>query len=392
MTRVAIAGAGIAGLTLAVALARKGIQSDVYERRPVLSEIGAGIQLSPNATACLDRLGLLAPIAARAERPEAVRTVSSGSGRTIARVPLGAAAQQRFGAPYLVLARPDLLAVLAEAAAREPAITLRLGAQVTGMAEERQQLAIETSAGRVTADVLVGADGVESVVRTRILGGAASVDTGITAYRATIPTAGLDRALLAETWLWLAPNAHLVHYAMGGLLNLVAVVKEAEREVAGEEWDAEATAEAVRREFARFAEPARSLFAAAEASASGWRRWPLRTVDPHAQWRRGRVVVLGDAAHAMQPFLAQGAAMAIEDAMVLADHLAADDNPRQAIAAFAGSRRQRVAKAAGEARRNGGIYHLGGAAALARDTAMRLMGENGLLSRLDWLYGWKAEG
>lgn len=385
MNRVAIAGAGIAGLTLAVALARRGIDCILCERRPVLSEVGAGIQLSPNATGCLRGLGLLEAVAARSERPEAVRTVSAGSGRTIARVPLGPAAEKRYGAPYLVLARPDLLAVLAAAAAVEPRITLRLDTRVTGAEESRDGVRIATTAGDLSADVLVGADGVESVIRRQVLGGDPALDTGTTAYRATLPAAGLDRGILAETWLWLAPNAHLVHYAMAGQLNLVAVVNEAEREVAGEEWDAAATAAAVRRHLERFAEPARSLLAA----AASWRRWPLKIVDPHAQWRKGRIVILGDAAHAMHPFLAQGAAMAIEDAVVLADHIAGGDNPRQALAAFATARRQRVSKAAGEARKNGTIYHLGGAAALARDTTMRLMGENGLIGRLDWVYGWK---
>lgn len=406
---VVVAGAGIAGLATAIALARRGIAVEVFERAARLAEIGAGLQLSPNAVHALDRLGLRDAVSAVAVVPEAVRIASVARGRPIARVPLGAGAAKRHGAPYFLVARADLQAVLLAAAAAEPAIRLTLSCPVTGVTDEPAGVRVQTPAGDVVARALVGADGVGSAVRAAI-GGGAAVPTGKVAFRATAPVAAASSIggvkLSDDAWIWLSPRAHLVHYPMhgGARLNLVAVAEATADDGRatvhgngasgtgngngngnGGEWNHAAAAEAVLARFASFPPAVRSLLAAGE----DWRRWPLATVDPAGPWRRGRTVLIGDAAHAMVPFLAQGAAMAIEDAVVLADHLAGTDDTEAALVAFGRTRRDRVRQVCAAAVRNGEIYHLAGVAAAARDVALSIAPPGLLLAGFDWLYGWR---
>jgi salicylate hydroxylase len=411
---VVVAGAGIAGLAAAIALARRGIAVEVFERAAALAEIGAGLQLSPNAVHALDRLGLRAAVTAVAVAPEAVRIASVARGRAIARVPLGASAAGRHGAPYLLVARADLQAVLIAAAAAEPGIRLTLGCPVAGAEEAAGGVRVATASGDILAHALVGADGVRSAVRA-VVGGRPAVATGKVAFRATAPRSAAEplggAALGDDAWIWLSPRAHLVHYPMRGgtRVNLVAVAEASTDErpnggtaVTGSgdtgvrangngangndgEWNHAAAAEAVLRRFGDFPQAVRALLSAGE----DWRRWPLSTVDPAGPWARGRTVLIGDAAHAMVPFLAQGAAMAIEDAVVLADHLAGADGAEAALAAYVRSRRERVRQVWAGAARNGDIYHLGGIAAAARDTALSLAPPSLLLAGFDWLYGWR---
>lgn len=399
---VVVAGAGIAGLATAIALARRGIAVEVIERAARLAEIGAGLQLSPNAVHALDRLGLREAVSAVAVAPEAVRIASVARGRPIARVPLGDGAARRHGAPYWLVARADLQAVLLAAATAEPNIRLTLSCPVTALHEEPGGVRVVTPAGEIVARALVGADGVGSVVRAAI-GGTAAVPTGKVAFRATAPVeaaAAIGGVRLSEdAWIWLSPRAHLVHYPMhgGARLNLVAVAEATADEGPnggngngngnGGEWNHAAAAEAVLARFAGFPPAVRALLAAGE----DWRRWPLSTVDPAGLWWRGRTVLIGDAAHAMVPFLAQGAAMAIEDAVVIADHLAGarGDETEAALAAYGRARRERVRQVWAGAARNGDIYHLAGVAAAARDTALSLAPPGLLLAGFDWLYGWR---
>ncbi len=397
---VVVAGAGIAGLAAAIALARRGVPIEVFERAARLAEIGAGLQLSPNAVHALDSLGLRKAVSAVAVAPEAVRIASVARGRPIARVPLGAGAAQRHGAPYWLVARADLQAVLLTAAAAEPNLRLTLSCPIAGLEEEPGGVRVATPTGEVVARAVVGADGVGSAVRAAI-GGTAAVPTGKVAFRAT---ATVDAAatiggvkLSEDTWIWLSPRAHLVHYPMhgGARLNLVAVAEATADEGpngsngngSGGEWNHAAAADAVLARFAGFPPAVRALLSAGE----DWRRWPLSTVDPAGPWGRGRTVLIGDAAHAMVPFLAQGAAMAIEDAVVLADHLAdaPGDETEAALAAYGRARRERVRQVWAGAARNGDIYHLAGMAAAARDTALSLAPPGLLLAGFDWLYGWR---
>ncbi len=388
---IVVAGAGIGGLVAALSLARRGRKVVVLERAPRLGEVGAGIQLSPNASRILEGLGLGAALAGPAVEPEAIVVLSAAHGGEIVRLPLRPGIRARHGAPFLVVHRADLQAVLEEAALAEPRVSLLCGAALTGAREEGGRIVVEAGEGaaavRLEAEALVGADGVRSVVRTEVLGGPPAAYSGRFAWRATFPTADWSGPadLVRNTGLWLGAGAHLVHYPIrsGEAVNLVAAVDEP---WTGEGWDAEGDPAEIRRRFEAWPEPARRLV---EAPAR-WRKWALCAVPDAGPWARGRVALLGDAAHAMLPFVAQGGAMAIEDAAVLARVLAEEGRPVEArLADYARLRRPRATAVAREAARNGVVYHLSGPAAAARDLGMRLLGPRRMVARMDWIWGWR---
>ncbi|MQT11578.1 FAD-dependent monooxygenase [Segnochrobactrum spirostomi] len=380
---IVIAGGGIGGLTAALALARRGIRTTLIEDSPVLSEVGAGIQVTPNAYAVLDSLGLGSVLAAYATVPEAVRLVAAETGRTLATVPLGATVRERFGFPYFVVHRADLISVLASAAEAETKIELRLGNPLIDAHIKDGGVFVETLHAPIEAAALIGADGIWSKVRTRVLRGAHAEYSGRIAFRATIPLEHAADWMRRETGAWLGSNAHLVHYPIAGgrLLNLIAV---AQTERSAEDSIAPTPGEEVIRRFADFADPAASLIRAADV----WTGWPLATV-PATAWTEGPVALLGDAAHAMVPFMAQGAAMAIEDAAVLAAKMATIPDAPAAFAAYAAERRHRVRAVARASRSTGQIYHLTGLSKIARDTVLAATPPGRLLARLDWIYGWR---
>ena len=388
---IAIAGGGIGGLAAALGLARAGFRVTVLEQAEAQAEAGAGLQLAPNASRILGRLGVLDLLGARAVEPQAL-LIRATRGGVLASLPLGAAARQRWGAPFLVAHRADLQAALAAAIAREPAVVLALGSALTGFASEASGVQIGFRRGllRLTmrADALIGADGLHSLVRAKLETAAAAVVSTRSAWRALAPAADAPAfARAARTHLWLGRDAHLVHYPVrgGALVNVVAIV--AERGGAGEArgfWDAAGVFPAAR--FVRWHADARALL----ECAPGWRRWPLFERPPLPQWSAGRVALLGDAAHPMLPFLAQGAGQAIEDAAALARALAGGGGTAPALASYGAGRSARAALVQAASRRQGDIYHLGGPAALARDFALRVMGPERMAARMDWLYGHDA--
>lgn len=391
---VLVVGAGIAGLTLALSLAARGIASRIYERAGHLEEVGAGLQLSPNASRILLALGLGPDLERTAVRPEAIVIRDARAADEIARLPLGAAFEREHGAPYLVVHRADLQAALLAAVRREPRIELHLGAVLEDVRDTRDGLraavVVGASAQTVEGRALVGADGVWSTVRTRILGGGAAVYSGRTAWRATFPaerwTGGLD--LATTTGLWLGRDAHLVHYPVraGREINVVAAVDD---HWIDQRWDVVGDPADLDRIFGRWPEPVRRLL----AEAGSWRKWALCGAPDGGSWTAGRVALIGDAAHGMLPFVAQGGAMAIEDAAVLARLLAEGTGTvPERLAAYVRARRPRVGRVVAAARRNADVYHLGGAAASARNFAMRLLGPARLLGRMEWIYGWRDAG
>ena len=389
--RALVAGAGIGGLTAALALARAGFEVEVFEREPKLAEFGAGLQLGPNATRVLQRLGVLEAVRGLAVAPRAIRVLRGLDGGEIARLPIGDA-ERRWGAPYLVIHRADLHRALAEAATRLPNVALRLGTDFAGVDADDDGVTVDLASGPVatsrTGDVLVGADGLRSLTRERIgLGGAdAAAFSGRVAFRAMVDAQRIaPRWSAGEVTLRLGARAHLVHYPVrgGNLVNLVAAIESGWRGEDGDPpWDALADRPALDRAFADWSRDARALIAAAVE----WRAWPLYVRPPIACFSLGRVALIGDAAHPMTPFLAQGAAQAIEDAGALARRLDDADDVAVALAAYSADRVARASRIQRDALAQGRIYHLSGPLAFARDVAMGVLGPRRLLDRYDWLY------
>jgi salicylate hydroxylase len=385
---IVIAGAGIGGLTAALALTRAGFRAVVLEQATRLEETGAGIQLSPNATRVLFDLGLAERLRPLAVAPDAIRVVNGPSGRDIVRVPLGAAAERRYGAPYWVIHRADLQAVLAITIAENPDVTLRLGTRVEDFAVHQHGMTVEARDAQGLRDeqgiALIGADGLWSTLRTRLGERRTPRFARRTAWRAVVPAARLtDEFREQVTGLWLGRDAHLVHYPVKGgrEINVVAIVRDEWREPG---WSAPGRQDELAARFARFAPQVRALIAIPER----WQKWALFDRAPGRPRSRDPVTLLGDAAHPMLPFLAQGGTMAIEDAAVLAQCLARDENIAHALRTYESLRRARAARAQREARRNAWRYHLSGPLGLARNAFLAAMGGERLLRRYDWLYGW----
>jgi salicylate hydroxylase len=389
--RALVVGAGIGGLAAALALARQGFGVDVFERAAALQEFGAGLQLTPNATRALARLGALAAAREVAMAPRAVRVLRGADGGELARLPVEGA-ERRWGAPYLAVHRVDLHRVLAEAAAATGKVALHFGAEVADVASEAEAASIGLKRGTVslreTGEAVVGADGLRSLVRARL--GRGQADAPRFSYRVAF-RATVEAEWVAPRWrdnevtLRLGPRAHLVHYPLrgGSLINLVAVIESSWRGAPGDDpWDGEADRQALDRAFRDWSADARDLIAAPKR----WRAWPLMLRPPLDRFAFGRIALIGDAAHPMTPFLAQGAAQSIEDADALARRLGESDKVEAALAAYSADRVARANRVQREAKMQGRIYHLSGPFAFARDLAMRALGPEGVLRRLDWIY------
>ncbi len=396
MPRIAVAGAGIGGLAAALALAEVGCAVDVYERAGALEAVGAGVQLSPNASLVLRRLGVLDALGPKAVASAEVLMRRARDGAVLARIPLGPAAEARYGAPFLSALRADLQAALLAAVARRPGIALHLGRGVEGYAAAAGggvalRFAGDAAAADAPFDALVGADGIRSAVRRQLAGDHPAAASARSAFRASVPRAAADaEALLPRSNLWLGRRAHLVHYPVDGgrRVNVVAIVDEGSSARDAGLWSQPAEAATVERRFAGWAAPARRLIAAAPE----WRRWPLFDRPPLGRWSEGAVTLLGDAAHPMLPFLAQGAAQSIEDAAVLADAVSrcGGDLPA-AFSTYEELRRPRTSRVQAQSAKQGRIYHLGPPASLARDIVLSALGPARLAARVDWLYDAPAE-
>jgi salicylate hydroxylase len=385
-----IAGAGIGGLTCALALIRRGFRVVVLEQAEALEPVGAGIQLSPNATRILIDLGLAERLAPAVVAPQEIRVLRSHNAREIVRGAIGADAAFRYGAPYWVVHRGDLQAALLERLQASPDGALHLGRRVEDFAVHAHGVTVETRTQAGTRDehgiALIGADGLWSRIRGRLGDDTPAKFCGRTAWRATV-SADLVPLEFREpiTWLWLGTEAHLVHYPVraGAAVNIVAIIRDDWQSPGWSEPGARAD---VLARFSGWAAEPRALMAIPDS----WSKWALFERPALRVWTAGPVTVLGDAAHPILPFLAQGGAMAIEDAAVLADCLARwPDRPALAFETYEGLRRSRTQRVAQESHFNGIIYHLRGLAAVARNLALgRLSGEK-LLRRYDWLYDWR---
>ena len=377
------------GLAAALACTRAGWDARLYEQSAQFSEVGAGIQLGPNSTRILDDWGLERALAAVAFFPAQLRVRSATDGNQLGRLCLGTAFARRYGAPYLTVHRADLQDLLLEAA-REAGVYLKLSSRVTAMLPSIDAVGLRIGEDReVEGDALVGADGLWSMVRSHVYSDGPPSWTGHLAYRAVATQRDLPESLRsADITVWLGPRLHVVAYPVrrGEILNVVAIVQAA---ASGppQDWNQPAVAAKLHIAMGRQCAALQDLVRA----MPGWRLWALHDRAPIAspdEMVRGRVVLLGDAAHPMRPYFAQGAGMAIEDAAELGRSLAlaakAGIDVPLALRRYALDRWERCARVQARSRRNGRIFHATGLAQWGRDLSLRLLGE--LLLDQPWLY------
>lgn len=382
--RVLIVGGGIGGLSAAIALAKRGIDSTLLERTHFAEESGAGIQLGPNATRALRELSALAAIEADAFRPESLCVYDALSGRQLAGMPLGRVMEERYGAPYLTLHRADLHAGLLASCQSHDAVELRQGFDATEIEALDDGVAARSAQGvEIDGSCLIAADGLWSSVRRLIAPHAKLHFAGATAWRALLLRHGLASPFDApNVGLWLGPRAHLVHYPVRGgrELNVVAVVEGGD---ARQGWNRQAQAADLLSVFNGWASPARELL----RNVVSWRCWSLYRQKPLPRWSEGRVALLGDAAHPVLPYLAQGAGLAIEDAASLAASFAAcNGDAPLAFRLYERARRARAGMVQRQALRYGRLYHFRGLIASARNIVLSKRSPERLLEGFEWLY------
>jgi len=385
--QVLIAGGGIGGLAAAVACTQHGVPVQLLERAAQLSEVGAGIQIGPNVTRILQAWGLGDALAQVAAFPKQLQARDAQTGQVLGTLPLGERAQALYGAPYATIHRADLQGLM-HRSAQSAGVDIRLGQTVQGWRDTADVLEVSTAEGAsVQAGALIGADGVWSEVRQQLLGDAPARFTGHLAYRALVAQADLPAHLRSDqVTVWMGPRLHVVHYPVrsGQWLNLVAIVHGVKLEPF-QDWDQVGHTQALMQAMGAVGRDLHERL----ASVPAWRQWALHDREPlngANQMAQGRVALLGDAAHPMRPYLAQGAGMAIEDAQALALSLCAGGAsvPEQ-LYSYAQARWARNARVQARAIRNGRIFHAQGAVALGRNLSMRLMGER--VMDVPWLYG-----
>ena len=385
-----VAGAGIGGLAAALCLARAGKRVALLEKAPKIEEVGAGLQIAPNAGRILEGLGLSSALDRAALLPDAIVVRRAGDGRELARIAL-AGARERFGAPFRLFHRADLQTLLLEAAQASETIAIRTDARVGDFEEEDEKVFLRVHATAGPEDMeaagLVGADGVRSSVRAFLFRDErdAPFYSGNMAWRALLPAEVVPTTLRERAVnLWLGHGAHVVHYPLRGgeIVNAVVIIEDGDVEPPVTEPTRDGASLLEAADFERCASPLREFV----SSCDSWRRWPLWGRPPLRSWSRGAVTLLGDAAHPMVPFLAQGAAQAIEDAEALGRAFAGGVSAAAAFARYEGVRISRATKVQTASRRQGRFAHAGFPLAQARDVVMSLIGGRGMLARNAWLY------
>ena len=388
---VFISGAGVAGLTCAIALAQKGFQIRVFEKFEKLEPLGAGLQLSPNAMHVLDKLGLGEQIRQIGTQPGSLIIANGITGKHLSTIKLGKAIEHKFGNPYLVIHRSDLQAVLLDACRNHNNITLDFSGEVENFNYNNDLLRVTVSVRETIQEypcsALVVADGVWSRLRTHVLGLSPARYSHKIAWRALIPSQRCkNKDWLRHTHVWLGPNSHVVFYPVsaGDFLNVVIITDGSD---INPDQNLSIDSNMLRNHFSGWGGDFLQVLNVQE----DWTGWPLFEHGAAEMVGSGPVVLAGDAAHAMLPFAAQGAAMAIEDAGILADEFSSNTSITEAAKSYSERRLARVNKVMKFARSNGNIYHFSGPMAFARDLGMRLIPDGLLAARQDWIYGWTLE-
>lgn len=383
-----IAGAGIAGMTLALALAKFGATVVVLERNPHVQEVGAGLQISPNARHVLNRLGLDKALTTAAFEPEGIDIYPHGARHPLVTLELGAIMRERFGAPYAVMHRADLAEALYRACKRFANIDILFGVRAYDVVSHARgvSVTVDEADGKsrsARAFAFIGADGVHSRTRTDVLMGPKAVYTGMVAWRVTLGQSVLAQVLNPKrTSLMWGPGFHAVSYPLPHRkqTNLVLFMKAREADAFS---DKPPKAPALPRQV--FGNGL--IERVRQAAGDEWAYWPLSTVTT-SKWAEGGIGLIGDAAHAMVPFQAQGAVMAIEDAAVLAPLLMTETDAEAALQRYQSIRLPRVEKVQELSKSNGLAFHLEWPFSLGRDLVVKAQGPRGHLDRLAWLYGY----
>lgn len=384
---IVVSGGGIGGLAAALAGSRAGWSVQLLEQSPVFGEVGAGIQLGPNVVKVLRGMGVEDALKRVAAFPAQLEVRNALTTERLGVLPLGKVVEQRYGAPYVTIARADMHTLLLDAVRAQGNVDLHLNSRVIGIAQNEHRVQLETVQDQAfETPLLVGADGLWSQARKLVVNDGPPRVTGHLAFRAMLHQSELPAPLRTQVvTAWMGPDFHAVHYPVrsGEWLNVVCIVHG---KVSGDpqSWDHSANAHELRSRMALARGTLRDLIYAIDH----WRLWPLSDRPPMtgaAQQAKGRIALVGDAAHPMRPYLAQGAGMAIEDAAALAQCLAeSPDQVPQALTRYANQRWQRNARVQARAIRNGEIYHLKGVRQVGRDLALKMLGSK--LMDVPWLY------
>ena len=386
--RIIVVGSGIGGLAAALAAARQNIDVLLLEQADKIGEIGAGIQLGANAFNALDALGAGEAARSRTVFTESLTLMDAVDAKEIVRVETGEAYQERFGNPYGVIHRADIHLSLLDTVQRNPLIKFRTSTHVQRIEQDTNSITVIDQHGeRFTADALVGADGVKSVVRAALIGDEARV-TGHVVYRAVVDAENMPKELqINSPVVWAGPRCHLVHYPLRGRrqYNLVVTFHSRQKE----EWG---VTDGSKEEVLSYFEGIHQLPHQMLDRPSSWRRWATADRDPVEHWSFGRATVLGDAAHPMTQYLAQGACQALEDAVVLGEALRVTGNDFvEAFKIYERARIPRAARVVLSAREMGRIYHATGVERLVRNSLWVGRTREQFYDALEWLYGWRAE-
>jgi salicylate hydroxylase len=385
---VLVAGGGIGGLAAALALVRRGLEVVVLEQAPQIGEIGAGIQLGPNAFSAFDALGVGDRARARAVYTDDMVMHDAIDEHQVGRIPTGEAFRQRFGNPYAVIHRQDVHDSLREEAEASGKIAFHTSSRVERVDQDGERVTVHCAGGRTwRGQALIGADGVKSVVREQYVGDPARV-TGHVVYRSVVDRKDFPAELQWNAAsIWVGPNCHLVHYPLRGGEQYNVVVTFHSRKT--EEWGVtDGSREEVQSYFTEVCPRARQLIDLPKS----WKRWATADREPIGQWTYGRATLLGDAAHPTTQYMAQGAGMALEDAVTLGEALRVHGNAwDSALALYQRSRVARTARLVLSSREMGRIYHAKGVERLVRNDLWRGRTPQRFYDALEWLYGWKVD-